>query len=257
MSAPKTTPENCSVVPAVAGAWPLAQRLAEQLSCLAVRSVEAVSSPVALFVDHDDLWLQQRAMEQASPVRVDFASPGLQHRRRGGQNELLGRAVGVKAGQRPSVIDATAGLGRDAYVLADLGCTVTLIERSAVLALMLEQALERASISAIASVRAAASRMRLQSRDSRDYETSQETVIYLDPMFTDRRGSAAVKKDLSVLQALHGNVDNEDEQLLAWALAQPVRRVVVKRPLKSAPLDSRKPSHVIKGKTVRFDVYVL
>jgi 16S rRNA (guanine1516-N2)-methyltransferase len=76
-------------------------------------------------------------------------------------------------------------------------------------------------------------------------------------MFTDRRGSAAVKKDLSVLQALHGNVDNEDEQLLAWALAQPVRRVVVKRPLKSAPLDSRKPSHVIKGKTVRFDVYVL
>ena len=190
----------------------------------------------------DDLWLQQQALEQVSPVRVDFASPGLQHRRRSGQNELLGRAVGVKGGERPSVLDATAGLGRDAYVLADLGCAVTLIERSDVLALMLQQALDRASISAISSVQLAASRMRLQLGDSRDYKPTQETVIYLDPMFTDRRSSAAVKKDLSVLQALHGNVDNEDEQLLAWAMAQPVRRVVVKRSIKSPPLE-RNPLH--------------
>ena len=76
-------------------------------------------------------------------------------------------------------------------------------------------------------------------------------------MFTERRGSAAVKKDLSVLQALHGSLENEDEQLLAWAMSQPVRRVVVKRPLKSPALDLRKPSHTIKGKAVRFDVYAL
>lgn len=257
MSAPPPMLEGCTVVPAVAGAWPLAQRLAEQLKCRVVRLATEVNSPVALFVDHDDLWLQQQGVAQVSPVRVDFASPGLQHRRRGGQNELLGRAVGVKGGERPRVLDATAGLGRDAYVLADLGCSVTLIERSTVLALMLDQALARASISAIASVQLAASRMQLQPGDSRDYKTSKETVIYLDPMFTDRRGSAAVKKDLSVLQALHDSVDNEDEQLLAWALEQPVRRVVVKRPMKSLPLGHRKPSHGIKGKAVRFDVYVL
>jgi 16S rRNA (guanine1516-N2)-methyltransferase len=76
-------------------------------------------------------------------------------------------------------------------------------------------------------------------------------------MFTDRRSSAAVKKDLSVLQALHASVENEDEQLFVWAMSQPVRRVVVKRPLKSPALHHRKPSHVIKGKAVRFDVYVL
>ena len=257
MNSPQATLGDCTVVPAVAGAWSLAQQLALKLNCPSVRRAVDASSSVVLFVDHDDLWLQQQALEQVSPVRVDFASPGLQHRRRSGQNELLGRAVGVKGGERPSVLDATAGLGRDAYVLADLGCAVTLIERSDVLALMLQQALDRASISAISSVQLAASRMRLQLGDSRDYKPTQETVIYLDPMFTDRRSSAAVKKDLSVLQALHGNVDNEDEQLLAWAMAQPVRRVVVKRSIKSPPLDGRKPSHTIKGKAVRFDVYVL
>ena len=257
MSQPEATSGACTVVPATTGAWSIAQRIADQLGCRVVRRAEEVISPVALFVDHNDLWLQKRSSVQVSPVRVDFASPGLQHRRKSGQNELLGRAVGIKGDVRPWVLDATAGLGRDAYVLADLGCSVTLIERSPVLAFMLEQALERASISAITSVQVACSRMQLQLGDSRHYRTSKETAIYLDPMFTERRGSAAVKKDLSVLQALHGSLENEDEQLFAWAMSQPVQRVVVKRPLKSPALDLRKPSHAIKGKAVRFDVYVL
>ena len=110
MSSLQATLGDCTVVPAVAGAWPLAQQLALKLNCPSVRRAVDASSSVVLFVDHDDLWLQQQALEQVSPVRVDFASPGLQHRRRSGQNELLGRAVGVKGGERPSVLDATAGL---------------------------------------------------------------------------------------------------------------------------------------------------
>ena len=89
-----------------------------------------------------------------------------QHRRRSGHNELLGRAVGVKAGESPRVVDATAGLGRDAYVLGDLGCEVTLVERSPVLALLLAHALERARISSVESVRAAAASMCLRQADS-------------------------------------------------------------------------------------------
>ena len=80
-------------------------------------------------------------------------------------------------------------------------------------------------------------------------------MIYLDPMFSQRRGSAAAKKDLSVLQALHSATDNEDSQLFEWAMAQPARRVVVKRPAKAAPLQQRQPSHAIMGKAIRFDVY--
>ena len=45
-------------------------------------------------------------------------------------NQPLARAVGIKSGFRPTVFDATAGMGGDAFVLASLGCTVTMIERS-------------------------------------------------------------------------------------------------------------------------------
>ena len=42
------------------------------------------------------------------------------------------------------MLDATAGLGRDAFVLASLGCQVTLIERVPAVAALLENGIERA-----------------------------------------------------------------------------------------------------------------
>ena len=77
-----------------------------------------------------------------------FGRKAMRHRRRGGHNELLGKAVGV--GRKPSlyIIDATAGLGRDAFVLADLGCRVALREREPILVAMLQSALQRAQSSA-------------------------------------------------------------------------------------------------------------
>ncbi|MEK9543840.1 MAG: class I SAM-dependent methyltransferase [Luminiphilus sp.] len=243
-----------AVVPAERGAEARARAVARQLD-VAVQRDNHQTASVILYVGHDDLWLQRADVAQASPVRVDFASPRLQHRRRSGHNELLGRAVGVKAGESPRVVDATAGLGRDAYVLGDLGCEVTLVERSPVLALLLAHALERARISSVESVRAAAARMCLRQADSCSLAVPEGVVIYLDPMFSQRRGSAAAKKDLSVLQALHSATDNEDSQLFEWAMAQPARRVVVKRPSKAPPLQQRQPSHAIMGKAIRFDVY--
>ena len=245
-----------SVRPAVTSAKGEARAVARQLGLVDRLSEEGGEASVILYVDHDDLWLQKADADRASPVRIDFASPKLQHRRRGGQNELLGRAVGVRAGETPTVVDATAGLGRDAFVLSDLGCHVTLVERSAVLALMLAKALERARISSLQSVRSAASRMQLQCADSRSLQVPSGAVIYLDPMFVARRGTAAVKKDLSVLQALHEPAENQDGALFDWAMAQSAKRVVVKRAAKGPPIDQRKPSHTIAGKAVRFDVYV-
>lgn len=247
-------PRPIAVVPAEPGAEARARAVAQQLDVALQRDSHQAAS-VILYVSHDDLWLQRADVAQASPVRVDFASPKLQHRRRSGHNELLGRAVGVKAGASPRVVDATAGLGRDAYVLGDLGCEVTLVERSPVLALLLAEALERARISSVESVRAAAARMCLRQADSCSLEVPEGVVIYLDPMFTQRRGSAAAKKDLSVLQALHTATDSEDGELFRWAMAQPARRVVVKRPAKAPPLQQRQPSHAIMGKAIRFDVY--
>jgi len=265
----------CTVVPAQPNLLRRAQAVAVQLSLPCVKALPSTEGLLALVVDHDQGWLQLCGANAPGPVMVDFSDPAMLYRRKGGQNELLGRAVGVKANRHPQVFDATAGLGRDAFVLADLGCTVTLSERSPVLAWLLDSAVSTALISQHQQVRDAAARMRVVHGDSCDIQfmdgqgnghamgptasdaaqADHPRVIYLDPMFPEKK-SAAAKKDLALLQRLHSDVDDTGEQLLSWALAQPVSRIVIKRPIKAPFLGQHKPSHSIAGKAVRFDVIV-
>ena len=81
-------------------------------------------------------------------------------------------------------------------------------------------------------------------------------VIYLDPMFGQRDRSAAVKKEMATFQLLLEGEPEDGADLLAWALTQDVARVVVKRSPKATALGGIKPSHVIQGKAVRYDVHV-
>lgn len=241
-----------------------AEALARRLAIpLLPGSAADAGADVLVVLDGDTLSLQQPGPRAPGPVAVDFGAGAMRHRRRGGQNELLGRAVGV--GRKPalSVVDATAGLGRDSFVLADLGCRVLLCERAPVMAALLESGLARARGDGDPWLAGVAARMHLHAGDARALGALPDTdVIYLDPMFPDRGKSAAVKKDMALFQRLlesgaSGAGEDDSEHLLVWALDQAVARVVVKRPLKAAPLAGRKPSHQLQGKAVRFDVYVL
>lgn len=250
---------GCCVIPANGSARARAKAVSATLDLPLVLSAEGVSTQVALVIDIDDGWLQVLGPDAPGPVRVDFASPAMLHRRKGGQNELLGRAVGVRQGRRPAVFDATAGLGRDSFVLADLGCAVTMAERTPALAWLLNTALERAMVSSEALVRAAADRLLLLAGDCTTMSVPDGSVLYLDPMFESQRGSAAVKKDLSALRLLHGTEASsaaDDQALIEWAWGQPCSRIVVKRASKAPLLTRIAPSHQLHGKAVRFDVYV-
>lgn len=215
-----------------------------------------------LLVSPDACALRAPGRSAPNPVVVDFGAAAMRHRRRGGQNELLGRAVGVGRKSPLRVLDATAGLGRDSFVLADLGCEVTLAEREPVVAALLRSGLARAEVAADSWLREAVARMMLAEGDARQLSAAallRQDVIYLDPMFPPRDKSAAVKKEMALFQTLfsHSGAAEDADALLAWALRAPVARVVVKRPLKSAPFAGRVPSHAIRGKAVRYDVYVL
>ena len=197
------------------------------------------------------------------PVRVDFGVESMRHRRRAGHVEMLGRAVGVSGSRRPRVLDATAGLGRDSFVLADMGCEIPLCEREPLIAALLGQGIEDARGSDDQWLRTVGGRMQLLTGDATmlfdGTSLPPVDVIYLDPMFPPRDKSAAVKKEMALFQALLDNSSRpgEAEALLAWARRQNVARVVVKRPLRAEPLAGEKPSHSLAGKAVRFDVYVL
>ena len=249
---------NCTVCPASGADQHKAPRVASDLELPYANRIDAISTAVALVVDAQRSWLQRVAEPKLGPVYVDFASAAMLHRRRAGHNEPIGRAVGVKAERQPRVLDATAGLGRDAFVLADLGCSVTLCEELSPVAYLLTEAVASGMISSVEKVRAAAEQMQVICADSRELDTTGFDVIYLDPMFPSRTKTAAVKKDLATLQALRSDrcQDAEAHQLLDWAMAQAVSRVVVKRPVKAPVLGNSKPSHSITGKTIRYDVYV-
>lgn len=214
-----------------------------------------------LLVGPEGLALQPLGPRSSGPVSVDFAAPALRHRRRGGQNELLGRALGVNRLPGMRVLDATAGLARDAAVLADLGCELLLAEREPLVAALLQAGLSRGALSEDPWVRGLVSRMRLHCGDARTLapeELAGLDAIYLDPMFPERRKSAAVRKEMALLQTLlDSGAPETGETLLRWALDAPVARVVVKRPLRAAYLADLAPSHSLRGKAVRFDVHVL
>ena len=189
-------------------------------------------------------------------LRGDFARllPRLRQDRL--HRELLVRAARVRGVDAPTAVDATAGLGEDALLLAAAGFTVTLCERDPVIAALLADTLLRARDDERLSKVAA--RMRLVEGDAIETLASLDEapdVVFLDPMFPDRRRRASTNKKLQLFQVLERPCEDEDALMAAALTARP-RKVVVKRPLKGPHLAGVKPSSSLAGKVVRYDVIV-
>ena len=188
-----------------------------------------------------------------SPISVDFLAGKNQHRRLygGGAGQMLCKAVGLKAGVRPNVLDMTAGLGQDAFVLASLGCTVHLQERSPFAGALLFDGLQR-----LANTDDALSKqLSFEYLDSRGAVAGQKyEVVYLDPMYPEHNQKAAVNKSMAVFRDLIGG-DTDADELLAQAFTQASHRVVVKRPKKGRYLAGKAPSYQLVGKSSRYDIY--
>jgi 16S rRNA (guanine1516-N2)-methyltransferase len=240
----------------------LAKRLALPLLITGSDPECCEEADAILVVNGCSVHLQQAGKGAPGPVAVDFGNAVMRHRRRAGHNELLGKAVGVGKKAHLRIMDATAGLGRDGFVLADLGCEVLLCEREPVVVELLRSGMDVASSTGDQWLATVLSRMRLYPGDAMQMAAGSlrgVDVIYLDPMFPQSGKSAAVKKEMALFQwLLDSAADPRDaDELLRWALRQDVSRVVVKRPPRAPSLAALQPSHCISGKAVRYDVYVL
>ncbi|EOT1529404.1 16S rRNA (guanine(1516)-N(2))-methyltransferase RsmJ, partial [Providencia stuartii] len=194
---------------------------------------------MALVLTPENLQLRKMDEPKLGGIFVDFVSGAMAHRRKfgGGRGEAVAKAVGIKKDYLPDVIDATAGLGRDAFVLAALGCQVRMFERHPVVAALLDDGLQRGyQDSEIGEwLKQRMSLIHASSITALANITTPPDVIYLDPMYPHRQKSALVKKEMRVFQSLVG-ADDDADSLLAPALALAKRRVVVKRPDYAAPL---------------------
>ena len=191
-------------------------------------------------------------------VRVDFTTGAAQYRRTKGGGELIAKAVGHTTAAH--IIDATGGLGRDAFVLAAHGLTVHIIERHPAAACLLADGLARAL--ADAETAPAAARITLHHGDALALLPALAAAlppdaVCLDPMYPERQKSAAVKKEMAYFHQLIGHAPPDDEAaLLAAARAAAKKRVAVKRPRLGAFLAGAKPAYQYEGKSTRFDIYL-
>lgn len=189
-------------------------------------------------------------------LRADFAAQDFRRRLLHPGRELLVQAARVRGCRQPLVIDATAGLGRDGFLLAAAGYRVRMIESNPVVAALLADGLERARRSP--ALAATAGRIDLTVGDAREHLPmlpEAPDVVFLDPMFPERTKSALVRQELRLLQLLDQK-NRDADALLCAALAIPAKKIVVKRPLKAHPLAAMLPNYTRKGKAVRFDVYM-
>jgi 16S rRNA (guanine1516-N2)-methyltransferase len=231
---------------------PQATLVAEQLS-LAVSNVEPDKHQ--LVVSASGLALQ--IPELGKPISIDFSTGKYDHRRKfgGGRGQPLAKAVGLKKGQTPRVIDATAGFARDAFVLANLGCEVTMLEQNPLMSLLIQDALERGSQSeAITEIIARLSIHNCNAVDYLQHLSDDIDVIYMDPMYPCREKSALVKKEMQLLHQLIGP-DEHSAELLTTARQKALKRVVVKRPKGAEYVGGEKPSVSIESKNTRYDIY--
>jgi len=235
--------------------WQEAEALAEHLQVEITREMpDAESNELVLCLDDDGLAL----VGDGQALWGDFTQmlPRTSHNNLFG--ELLVKAAKIKGVEGTlTVLDATAGMGEDSFLLAAAGFMVHLYESDPVIAALLRDALYRGRKDpSLASI---VNRMELLEEDSLMAMTQLTTspdVIYLDPMFPARQKSGLIKKKFQLLQQLEQPCSDGDALLQAALISKP-RKVVIKRPLKGPYLSDRKPDYSLKGKAIRYDCIVI
>lgn len=269
---------------------PQAQVLAEKL-CLPIQvdtDTYANSFDYLLEFTQQGLALRPSADKGYGSIICDFAGSEHSHRRRygGGNGQAIAKAVGVSGKFAPQVLDLTAGLGGDGFVLASLGCNVCMLERNPIVHSLLADGLSRGIEAArqeleqgddeLSSVinrlsllegnaanylsdlvsRITQVEPQAQVQEELDTAVRRPDVVYVDPMFPLRKKSAKVKKQMQAFHAIVGT-DPDADQLLANALTVAKYRVVVKRPTGAGFLAETKPNYSLEGKSTRYDIYAL
>jgi len=238
-----------------------AESLAKSLALPFRQSLSKTDSDLILAYTDDGLQLLQFTDSGASQrlLFVDFVKGknGFRHRNNLTTKQPLAKAMGIRPGFRPDIFDATAGLGADSFVLACLGCRVSMCERSPILHALLQDGLNRASIDpGIEEI--VSRRLHLLSGDSifllrRINETFH--TIYLDPMYPRRTKSALNKLEMRIIRDIVGD-DKDCDDLLNTALAVAGNRVVIKRPRAAERIPGPPPSYIVPMKNSRFDIYL-
>ncbi len=232
---------------------------------LGLKSVDIGESagrvPFVLYEKEGLIYLSPKDASLGGDLACDFSSHDYrQYAKTMTLKMPLAKACGCKSGLRPSVLDLTAGLGRDSFALASLGCDVSLVEKNPVVYMLLYAGFENAKRSPSTVSDVLMDQMRLLPCQPAievltNLDMPKVDTVYIDPMFPERKKSAKVKKAMQYFHQVVGEDDNEPAALLDAALKKALNRVVIKRPKGSGLYADIQPNLSIPSKGLRFDIY--
>tara|TARA_B100000963_G_scaffold348076_1_gene355145 strand:- start:552 stop:1364 length:813 start_codon:yes stop_codon:yes gene_type:complete len=197
-------------------------------------------------------------------VHTDFISGKNNYRRiTTNRRSDLARACGITNKNYLSILDGTAGLGIDGFMLSSLNCKVKLVEKNPVIFALLRDGVRRLHLASAADklLKVAYENISYVCGDTERVLAQQKLsdmnydVIYLDPMFPLKQKESKSKKAMQALQYL-SDIEDDYNDLLNSAIDSARKRVVIKRPLRSDYLCKKEPTLSLKGSSVRFDVFI-
>ena len=152
-----------------------------------------------------------------------------------------------------TVLDCTAGFGRDSYILAKYGFSVTMIEKNPITTLLLNN-----SIGKLLGGTEVYNRLKLIHGDSYDYLKlcdKQYDYIYIDFMFNKLKNSPLSSKNDETLKLISDDKENR-MKLLNLAKKKCKDKVIIKNYKYSPSITGITPDYQIKTKLLNYYIFL-
>ncbi len=193
-------------------------------------------------------------LDNEESLSFDFLKGRLFNRLKKIEHEsLIKKAIGKnKTGLK--IFDATAGSLIDTIIFLKLGHKVIACEHSKVLYKLLEDAIRRAR----KEYDFFENLVFLNADSANIIELNQDSdIFYFDPMFNktkrNLKRSGTLQKISNILS--YERLDDTSRLIFRSMLEKDFKKIIVKRPINSKPLHN-KINYQIKGKAIRFDIYI-
>ena len=163
----------------------------------------------------------------------------------------LKKAIGYGGESSKKILDCTAGLGHDAFILALLGQYVTFVEKNKGLCILFELALE--NLPPTSYFQEAKERITIINDDSASFvdKLFDYDVVYIDPMFEDR-GNAGRSGMMSLISDYLDDFTDVSDVLIRSKF----NRLVIKRQKQFKQSGNIAPSFILHGKSINFHVFI-
>jgi len=232
----------------------IAETLAQSIGIKALNEPSNTEEPFLEFSDSGLSFFHPEARAKNQFI-INFNSGSTGWRLKRVEHEkLIKKALG-KSPKPLKILDCTAGLLQDTLLFLSLGHEVTAVEQSKLLFHLLQDGINRSlpfQDNLFLNLTMVQGNACSFAREAQEFD-----VIYYDPMYPPSKKSALGSGQLEYLSKILEveQISNKPQMDFEVLQLMPVKKMIVKRPIKAEPFNTGI-NYQVSGKTTRFDVYI-